>query len=74
MDIIPKVVYNGQNCNKQTILNNCYKEENSVVMATVHVSSIFPYIYIYIFMLCDFYTYFKIVLLFYQHLFLPILV
>ncbi|CAH8453893.1 unnamed protein product [Schistosoma haematobium] len=36
MDIIPKVVYNGQNCNKQTILNNCYKEENSVVMATVH--------------------------------------
>ncbi|CAI2723724.1 unnamed protein product [Schistosoma spindalis] len=36
MDITPEVVYNGQNYNKQTILNNCYKEENSVVMATVH--------------------------------------
>uniref|UniRef100_A0A3Q0KUL1 CAP-Gly domain-containing protein n=1 Tax=Schistosoma mansoni TaxID=6183 RepID=A0A3Q0KUL1_SCHMA len=36
MDIIPKVVYNGQNYNKQTVLNNCHKEENSIVMATVH--------------------------------------
>ncbi|CAH8471384.1 unnamed protein product [Schistosoma rodhaini] len=36
MDIIPKVAYNGQNYNKQTILNNCDKEENSIVMATDH--------------------------------------